>query len=221
MKLYHGTSEGSAKKALEEGIKPRAITRKEGNWSHFISSNPAHVYLTVAYAPYFALCSTRKEENLAVLEVDTDLLQEDCLRPDEDFLEQATRGNPNMLPHLPMKDRTMWFRKHLKDFASHWKDSLKGLGTCSHKGVVPPQAITRASAFSLEGWKLNLCIDPSICLVNFRVCGDRYKAFTKWAIGDPVTVEEILSWELHHLPQDIVSERRKELDDRRGWVKLK
>ena len=54
MKLYHGTTEAVARKALREGLRTRSETGSTGNWQHTVSSPTDRVYLTEAYAPYFA-----------------------------------------------------------------------------------------------------------------------------------------------------------------------
>jgi hypothetical protein len=92
LKIYHGTTEKIGRQALTEGLKPRKLTGKS-NWKHSVESNPSLVYLTTAYAPYYALQSIKKfkGEKIAIIEIETDLLDKTKLRPDEDFIEQATR----------------------------------------------------------------------------------------------------------------------------------
>lgn len=57
MRLYHGTTEAVARAALAQGLAPRALTRAKGNWDKH-PSNPHAVYLTTAYAGYFAACAS-------------------------------------------------------------------------------------------------------------------------------------------------------------------
>ena len=61
MLLYHGTSERVAKLALKQGLWPRRDLNDEGNWDHTVESSPVHVYLTRAYAPYFAARNPKRE----------------------------------------------------------------------------------------------------------------------------------------------------------------
>ena len=92
MIIYHGTAERHLKSILQTGIAPRG--RSAGNWKHSVTSNPRAVYLTVSYALHFAsnACRPKEDKNMLVLEVETDLLNPYLLAPDEDFLEQGTRG---------------------------------------------------------------------------------------------------------------------------------
>jgi methionyl-tRNA synthetase len=79
MKLYHGTDGRNIRRILRDGIHPRKITRKN-NWGHSVPSNPHAVYLTTAYAGYFAMLAS-KSGLLGIVEVDSDKLDEDLLRP--------------------------------------------------------------------------------------------------------------------------------------------
>ena len=101
MLLYHGTSEEEEKIALKEGLKPRSGTGVKSNWEHTIASNPANVYLTHCYAPYFAMSASKGEAGSvcqpslrpmrwAIIEIDTDKLDEGCFLPDEDGIVKRT-----------------------------------------------------------------------------------------------------------------------------------
>ena len=78
------------RQAKTEGLRPRKLTGKS-NWKHIVESNPSLIYLTTAYAPYYALCAVdgNKGEKIAIVEIETDLLNESNFRPDEDFIEQV------------------------------------------------------------------------------------------------------------------------------------
>lgn len=223
MKLYHGTTERVAKLALTEGLKPRALTGVEGHWKHTVDSNPAHVYLTSVYAPYFACTAAKDGERWAVIEVDTDLLDEERMRPDEDFLEQATRGAKGALgpKSRDMKVRTRWFRKRLEAFAHHWRDSVKGLGTCSYAGELPPEAITRVAVFAPTGYIHMMAADPAICIMNYKVCGGKYAALTRWIIGEEVTPDDILGWSAPLTPVEEKQKLARLLEDRSTFFHLK
>ena len=74
------------------------------------------VYLTDAYAAYFALSSTNiRRERPAIIELDLDLLDQSRLYPDEDFIEQALRkrklGDSN-----DIKKRNRYVIRHIEDF---------------------------------------------------------------------------------------------------------
>lgn len=195
MKLYHGTTGAVARKAIAgQGIQPRRLS-KRSNWTN-CPSHPDAVYLTNAYPLYFA--AQHNVEVAAVVEVETDRLNPFQLLPDEDALEQNGRGNDGLPGHWTMRQRTVNYRNRLRNFAdgSNWEKSLDCLGTCAHLGVIPPAAITRvafihtkdAIALVWEG------MQPMISLLNFRYCGDRYKALTAsiWTEArEGVTIQEV------------------------------
>jgi hypothetical protein len=192
VKLYHGTSAHIARQALTNGLLPRSESGADGNWEHTCPSNPELVYLTSAYAPYFAMTATEPGELWGIVEVDTDLLDEYDFLPDEDFLEQASREQE--LPEdwgingASMEDRTQWFREHLWQFRHLWEKSIEGLGNCAHEGVIPPEAISRISLYdSTSNPSLSMmAMDPAICLMNYRFCGEKYRALCEWFMGDDV-----------------------------------
>jgi len=205
--LYHGTTESAAKAALEKGLKPRESAGVESNWEECPSS-PHHVYLTSAYAGYFAMASCKSGERWAIIEVDTTKLDKSDLFPDEDFLEQASRNQE--LPddwgvnELPMNGRTEWFRNNLESFQHLWEDSVKHLGNCSHFGQIPAAAITKVAFIDPEEClqMTMLVSDPMITLMNFKVCGNQYRAMTRWFIGEEVDAGEISSF-LCDLPPEV------------------
>lgn len=203
MKLYHGTSERWAREIWRHGLWPRADLETEGNWSHTVESAEDCVYLTVAYAPYFAFCAAEDKERWAIVEVDSEQLDEDALLPDEDFLEQVLRQQKEFDDHWlwdefheleTMEDRTRWCRDHAHVLSS-WQESLNGIGNCAHTGHIPPEAITRIVLFDpweeREGhkWARLMAVDPSISVLNFQLVGEKYRALTDWFMGARVDAE--------------------------------
>lgn len=180
MKLYHGTNGRWLDNILTRGIEPRGRRTARNNWKHVPhQSNPTCVYLTDSYAPYFAFNATRGKDPLcAVIEVETDRLNEEDLYPDEDFLEQVGRGADDV-PGT-MSERTLHYRARQFDYNPEAaKLSLKHLGTCAHRGVITLDAITRAVVWPHEpNIRLALTWDPTITLANQRYCGDRYRTLT-------------------------------------------
>ena len=191
--IYHGTSESTARRALKLGILPRAASRRGGNWKHTVSSNPSMVYLTDAYAGYFALLSTNiKRERPAIIELDLDVLDQSRLYPDEDFIEQALRkrmlGESN-----DIKKRNRYVIRHIEDFRENWKLSLEKLGNVCFKGTIPARAITKVVLFEPKKNPAMAAdsLNPTITLANYKFCGERYRAITRWFMGediDPATV---------------------------------
>lgn len=181
MKLYHGTSEAVARAALTDGLLPREESGIESLWEECPSREDL-VYLTVAYAGYFA-AHAGGGGRWGIVEVDTDLLPEgeDLLVPDED------EG---------MAERTRWFRDRLGMFAHLWMKSVEGLGNCAHEGAIPPEAITRVTLFEpVDNHFVGMtALDPFISLMNYRFCGRKYRALTRWLAGHEVTATEVLDY---------------------------
>ena len=210
MKVYHGTAEAHLASIMKVGLWPRG-EEEHGNWSHEnMESSPEAVYLTTAYGGYFANAAAEDGDRWVLVEIDTDLLDEFNLHPDEDFMEQASRGlGPDKLPQdwpedfvdWTMKERTHYFRDRIWLFQKFWKDSLEGLGTCQYREHVPVEAFTKVVAYDPgSNMELTLLVlDPSITLLNFRILGGtKYRALTRWLAGYEVTAEEVvgLTWEV-------------------------
>src|SRR5580658_8271953 len=118
VKMYHGTTERIGRLALKEGLRPRKLTGKS-NWKNFVESHPSLVYLTKAYAPYYAL-QVMRGKKMAIVEIESDSLDELKMRPDEDFIEQATRldeKNGAGIIGRTINERTEYVRNHLAEFS--------------------------------------------------------------------------------------------------------
>jgi hypothetical protein len=200
MLLYHGTNERVAKLALKEGLLPRDESESEGNWEHTVPSRSDLVYVTRAYAPYFASCAAKKGR-WGIVEIDSDKLSRFAidgftgLLPDEDFLEQGSRRmKPEEFAHLnsderaelaackTMEERTIWFRDYLETFAHLWQNSIDKMGNAAHLGAIEPGAIVRVSLFEprSNSYVAMACIDPMISIMNYMICGMKYRSFTDW-----------------------------------------
>lgn len=196
MLLYHGTSERVARLALKQGLWPRAkLDEEEGNWE--VESNPDHVYLTRAYAPYFAAQKSKEGERWGIVQVD---VKDVDMRPDEDFLEQATRTmSPKDIIDMSvrpqkrlatelaackgdMKKRTAWFRDHLTDFRALWAASIQKMGNACFNGNIPRWSIKRIALFDPDTnlYVTGTCLDPTITIINYRFCGAKYRMLTDW-----------------------------------------
>ena len=196
VKLYHGTTETIGRQAKTDGLRPRKMTGKS-NWKHIVESNPSLIYLTTAYAPYYALHAVNgnKGEKISIIEVETDLLDESKFRPDEDFIEQVTgldKKNTAGIKGKTVKQRTKYIRNHLDEFSDFWKPSIEHLGNCGYKGVITGKAITKVSVVDISKC-LSMCsevLEAVITLANYSVCGSQYRMMTRWFMGEPVTVED-------------------------------
>lgn len=192
MILYHGTSGANVETILREGLRPRG--RRPGNWE--LESRWDSVYLTNIYAPYYAIAAIDEDDcppEMAVFEVAVD---EQCLYPDEDFLEQASRGK-DVCPLTEKSERTLWYRDRLHGFGHHWKDSLEYLGTVSHYGAIPVEAICRVatSKMNRHHWVVGEMANPTITLWNKRLCGTRYRMLTRVCMGDDYSIDDFFFYQ--------------------------
>lgn len=177
--LYHGTSYKNLASILKNGIRPRG--KRKGNWKEY-PSRPDMVYLTNAYAPFFAIQSCKGKEKALILELDPLFLDQKSLYPDEDFIAQAIATQQN----LSIEDVHCSIRETLEEYQHHAVDSLNGLGNICHKGIVPLCAISRYCIIDTkERPDLGMAaIDPSISIMNYRFCGSRYRSIVSWIFGD-------------------------------------
>lgn len=202
MKLYHGTSEWAAGNAMLEGLKPRCLTNLDSNWEKN-PSHPAQIYLTDVYAPYFGYTAATSDQftkgkgeldnagQYAVLEIDTDYLDEDDMFPDEDFLEQASRqmDGLNHTKAKTVEGRTRWYKNNIERFKDMWEVSVEHLGTCSHRGPIPRDAISRIAFVPISLGVNWLVVDPSISLLNHKICAAKYRMVTNWIMKDEFDFE--------------------------------
>lgn len=193
MKLYHGTTERVGRQALTGGLLPRRIT-KSSNWGHSSPSHPNGVYLTDAYALYFAIQaanSTRIPATasvcLAVVEIETDRLSPFQLTLDEDTLEQVGRVGDELPKRWTMRQRTLYYRNRLPEYADgeKWLMGVRNAGTACHLGPIPPRAVTRVALINLRDQAALLCaaMQPVICVANYRYCAERYRQLTAQAFA--------------------------------------
>lgn len=177
MKLYHGTNAVNLGRILKKGLLPRG--KHDGNWES-APSHPNCVYLTNAYAPYFCFTGDKATDG-AVIEVETDMLNERNLLPDEDMVEQSGRGYDGI--NAPMLARVALIRKDLHKYCNgQWDTSLQAMGTCAHLGKISVEAITRVAVIPFE---YHWFWDASICIQNYRFLGARYQAQMARLFGDP------------------------------------
>ena len=196
MKLYHGTSTAALDDIITRGILPR--NKRPGSrslWPHAPSAREA-VYLTDAYAPYFAVNACGKKHSPVIVEVDTERFDRIYFAPDEDVLEQAGRGRDNVKGD--MARRTEWYRRNLFQYADGgsndkpWRTSLKAMGTCAYLSGIPAFAITRVLVFDRGNvGRLGMHWDASITLINYRLLGAIYRKQTGRLFGDHFDDEEI------------------------------
>jgi len=221
MRLYHGTSSKFLDSILRNGLVPRG--ENASNWE--AASNADLVYLTKAYAMHFAAnvaCET--ESDILIVEIDTDLLPaQHSLLADEDAIWSAWRlkalqglGLDEHLAGLSHHEQATTIAHKLEELAelgcnSDW--SLKAIGNCTHKGIIPPEAITRIVSYSNErSWWISFH-DPIIVIQNFKFVGDEFIA-TQLVLADRLEeAEEVntmfpMAFPLSDLDKYVKSHRR-------------
>jgi hypothetical protein len=184
MRLYHGTSSEHLDAILEHGLIPRG--EQASNWT--AASANDRVYLTDAYAMYFAQSSRKGSgEDLVIVEIDTDLLPDlSALHADEDaawFVFQHGALEDQFMPPVGMTDRheqAMHFSRILRplaEFGIGYEKSMDLLGNCTHEGAIPPSAITSIVRYSAADgpWWVSFH-DPVISPLNYRFHGSEYRA---------------------------------------------
>lgn len=187
MRLYHGTSVEVGLKAFTDGLLPRSETKLRSGWKH-APSHTKCVYLTDTYGLYFAMCAAHKSGVGAVVEIDADMLDPWDLVPDEDALEQTTRGHDG-IPGT-MKERTAWYRKRLHHYrdGENWKTSLRAIGNCAHWGPIPAEAVTRVALIDASQARVVAmnALDAMIGVPAYNIAGFRHRLLQTWVFGDPL-----------------------------------
>lgn len=177
MLIYHGSVGENLEVARAEGLKPRGD--KPSSWSEEESRNDL-VYLTNTY-PFFY--SRRSGHRLGLaFEIDLEKLDRSLLLPDEDFIAQTQKIVPE-----EGKSIHATVRDNLEAFSDLWEESLRSLGTCCYKGVIPPAAITRCCVLDVvqraDVWHDLFYVDE-IGIEYHAGKGQWHRECLSWAFGD-------------------------------------
>jgi len=155
--LYHGTSMKNAKRIEKEGFVPD----KRYNWK--VKSKKGFVYLSSAYAPFYALNHGTKMLALIKVEVDTN-----DLYPEDDFIMFAIKK--------PSYTQEELDGISLENNKNLWCKSLQFMGNVA----VRPEKIKIIGIRIFNGEKLIFKCDPVISPTNFLIMGDYYKKLSEW-----------------------------------------
>jgi hypothetical protein len=210
MKLYHGTSQTALAGILISGIRPRG-KRGKSNWKHSVESNAECVYMTEGYGIHFACAAVDPDSGAAaIIEVDTDRLNFMDILPDEDAIEQLSRGRDDLPKDWDMKKRTRYYRVKMVEYAGKWPTSVKALGTACHRGVIPVSAITRVAKIDFKANPtLRWASDPTISIGNYAIMAGYYRQLTRRIFGDPIDVADLpfpdYAERINALPRDGVT----------------
>jgi len=179
--LYHGTSSKNLFSILNNGISPR--NENSSTWEDYKSRKDC-VYLTTAYALYFAINACKNGEKAVIIEIDESLLDKENMYPDEDFISQILQQQEK---DLPLNLIHQYVLNNIDKYKNLWKDSLNGLGNCAYKGIIPIECINRICVIDLNNihkyWLMYN--DPSISILNYKFVGKfKYQNMIKWLFGD-------------------------------------
>lgn len=208
MLLYHGTSESKLEDILINGIRPRKDT-VHSNWGHTIESRKDHVYLSDAYAPYFASVAAIKDKSRwAIIEIDGDKLKKNNFYPDEDFIAQMLNKCNEDCKDIKLIDLTKMVRDNITLYKNEWQNSLKAMGNVCYRGIIPIKAINRIALFNRDSNRdmMLSAIDPTITILNYMICGNKYKLLTQWFMGEKISLDDWAS--ANFIPFDVFAETR-------------
>jgi hypothetical protein len=187
MKLYHGTTSRLLQKILAKGICPRG--KRKSVWEKYPSRTDM-VYLTTAYPLYFAINALSDNEQSLIIEIDSDLLNQSLLYPDEDFIAQV-HIQQNPAEELSVVHKNI--RRGLRQWQHLWTKSIEGLGNCCYKGIIPASAITRYCLFNAASRPAiaMMGMDPCISILNYMLCKEKYTGLVAWLFGDENNLSDL------------------------------
>jgi hypothetical protein len=179
LRLAHGTSARHLESILANGIRPRGKGRSQ--WKECPSA-PDRVYLTDAYAFYFAQQAVKAKDDALIIECEVD---RGGLLADEDPIAQLCGPeNPLTLKYPDLRKRTKVIRDRLPFMDEAGREelldtSLTSLGTAAYLGTIEPKMFVRAAlvpAADITRVVLMEC-DPTITTLNYTFMGDHYRKF--------------------------------------------
>lgn len=178
IKLCHGTGASLLDTIRHVGLQPRG--ESESKWDQ-CPSHPDRVYLTNAYAFYFAQNVAEHEEDLLIVEVEVDMAK---LVPDEDFLGQSSRGTDWETDFPDLIERTLAMRDAIDKMPRRQRQmlatsSIENMGNAAHMGRIFPAALRRIASVPYREMSRIVMqeFDPTISITNYRFMGERYRSF--------------------------------------------
>jgi hypothetical protein len=170
MILFHGTSEKAGKQIMEHGF-----GSGKANWK--VVGKPGFIYLSLAYAPFYAMASHASSGALIKVEVD-----EEDLYPEDDFIM-------TVLFKKPVYNQAELDKVDLEKFKHLAKDSLRFMGNACAK--FDKVKILGVKFFDMRG--LLIVCDPSITPINYAILGRYYNKLTNAIFnGDDFTKMRIM-----------------------------
>lgn len=203
--LYHGTTARFCSMIRTHGLRPRG--QRSSLWK--VASARDRIYLTTAYAGYFAMnAATRfKDSEGIIVEIDTSRLNPDRFVYDEDAIEQITRVNRDPKKG-EMLQRTRFFRNRAiplcQEHPELIRESLTKLGNCAFVGSIPPSAITQIKTLGFR--ELFDLGDPLITVMNYHLVGWRYRIGLARLFGRDPDPEDLKKFEQERKMFETLSE---------------
>lgn len=157
--LYHGTNVESAKQIMKNGF----IPDKKYNWN--VKSKKGFVYLSKAYAPFYAMNSKGNSRNRSIIQT---CVPRNKLYPEDDFIMYAL-GKPSYT-------QEELDAVNLEDYKQFFRESLRYMGNASAK----PKDIRVMGFRDFDATGLLMTCDPVISPMNYKICGKYYEELTKW-----------------------------------------
>lgn len=156
--LYHGTSPEKAERILRDGFHP--VRHRQ----YKTRSKAGFVYLSTAYAPFYAL-QMSQGKTLALVKI---TVSPEDLYPEDDFLMTAL-GKP-----VYTQEELDAIR--LEDYQSHWRKSLEFMGNVA----VRPESCTVEGIRVFNGSRLLCRFDPVVAPLNYLIMGEYYRRLSDW-----------------------------------------
>lgn len=184
----HGTSASYLDRILDKGLQPRTKSGID-NWPDDKSA-PGHVYLTTAYALYFAKCAATKDDcdDGLIVEINRNTTPSQFMYADEDAIAQVIQGDERdtRFDHLDLSMTTAHIARKMDAFRAQGYDaewSMFALGNCSHKNTVPKKRINRIVRLKdIHSMEWLFIGDPTISVQNFGLMGKYYMDLQAWLL---------------------------------------
>jgi len=157
--LYHGTTQKKAKQIAKQGF----IPGKTYNWD--VESKKGFVYLSMAYAPFYAMSTNSSSKKLALIKVSVE--GKDCY-PEDDFVMRVLGKATYTREELD--------KVKLEDYKHLWSESLKYMGNTAIK----PNKAKILGIRYFDSRNLIMKCDPCITPMNFMVMGKYYQELSDW-----------------------------------------
>jgi hypothetical protein len=90
-----------------------------------------------------------------------------------------------------ISERTKSVKNHIDIFQPYWKPSLEILGNISHKGKIPPEAISSVSIVDPPA-AVRLAIDPVMRIDAIQISKGKYEMYNRLLTGQNVSRDEYL-----------------------------